>query len=83
MGARRRFRQSMLSGAQSGDGGAVMNEKRQNLTFDELINKGLAAALLTDITAGIRIMREGGIPPGVISRMFVTPQLRRGTDWKH
>ncbi len=60
-----------------------MNEKRQNLRFDELINKGLAAALLTDVSAGIKIMSEGGIPPLVISRVFLAPHLRRTTDWKH
>ena len=59
-----------------------MNEKRQNLTFDELINKGLAAALLTDASVGIRIMNEGGIPPQVISRVLFAPHLRRFTDWK-
>ena len=60
-----------------------MNEKRQNLTFDELINKGLAAALLSDVSTGIRIMSDGGIPPQVISRVFFTPHQRRATDWKH
>jgi len=59
-----------------------MNEKRQNLIFDELINKGLAAALLTDIAAGISIVSNGGIPPQVISRVFFTPDQRRATDWK-
>jgi len=60
-----------------------MNEKRQNSTLDELINKGLAAALLDNVSAGIRLLSEAGIPPQVISRVFFSPDQRRATDWRH
>ena len=60
-----------------------MNDKRQNLTFDEVINKGLAAALLSDASVGIRIMSDGGVPPQIISRVLLAQNQRRATDWKH
>lgn len=60
-----------------------MDDKRQNLTFDEVINRGLAAALLSDASAGIKVMIDGGVPPQVISRVLWAQNQRRATDWKH
>jgi hypothetical protein len=59
-----------------------MEDKRHNLSFDAVINQGLAAAMLADESVGIRIMLEGGIPKPVITRMFITPHRRRSTDWQ-
>jgi len=51
--------------------------------FDSAINKGLAAAMLVNAAAGIKVMTDEGVPPEVITRLFLDPRSRRATDWKH
>lgn len=56
---------------------------RINMKLEVAVNKGLAAALLTNaVPIGIKIMSRGGVPLEVISRVFFRPQQRRSTDWK-
>jgi len=50
--------------------------------LDAVVNQGLAAALLVDLDAGVKIMSTGGVPAEVILRVFLKPQQRRATDWK-
>ena len=59
-----------------------MEHERVDMKLDTAVNKGLAAALLVNLDAGVRIMSSGGVPPKVIARVFLAPQLRRATDWK-
>ncbi|MBU1689922.1 MAG: hypothetical protein KJ958_06580 [Gammaproteobacteria bacterium] len=56
---------------------------RIDTKLDAVVNKGIAAALLGNIPEGIKIMRDEGVPPDVITRVIFSPQQRRDTDWKH
>ena len=55
---------------------------RLDAGLDALVNKGLAAAFLLGLSAGMKLMSEGGVPPAVIERVFFEPDHRRATDWK-
>ena len=46
------------------------------------VNKGLAAMYLHGLSAGIKIMRAGGVPAGIADRVLLKPHRRRVTDWK-
>jgi len=50
--------------------------------LDAAVNRGLAAALLINVPAGVKVMADEGVPPEVMARVFLTPQRRRTTDWK-
>ena len=58
-----------------------MKDVRHDTKRDAAVNKGLAAALLIDVPAGIKIMSDGGVPSEVITRVIINPQQRRATDW--
>ena len=60
-----------------------MKHARMDKKLEAAVNRGLAAALLTDIRAGVKVMTEEGVPPDVMVRVFLAPQQRRATDWKH
>jgi intracellular sulfur oxidation DsrE/DsrF family protein len=57
------------------------NERAQT-DIDVVVNQGLAAALLDGIPAGIKIMRERGVPIEVCLRVMRSKNRRRDTDWK-
>lgn len=57
--------------------------ERSDTKLEAAVNKGLAAALLIDVSAGIKIMNDEGVPPEVRARVIFDPQRRRATDWKH
>lgn len=63
-----------------------MNDDRRNdrvdARLDTVVNKGLAAAMLVNLSAGLKIMSDGGVPPDVAVRVCLEPQHRRATDWK-
>lgn len=46
------------------------------------VNKGLAAMYLNGLSAGIKIMRAGGVPADIADRVLLKPHCRRETDWK-
>ena len=46
------------------------------------VNRGLAAALLSDAWVGEEVMRKEGVPSHVMRRVLKNPQQRRLTDWK-
>jgi hypothetical protein len=60
-----------------------MTHDRLDTQMDIAINKALAAALLIDVRAGLKIMVDAAVPPAVVARVFLAPQQRRATDWKH
>jgi len=47
-----------------------------------VVNRGLAAALLIDLEAGVEIMCNGGVPAHVVKRVLSDMKRRRSTDWK-
>jgi hypothetical protein len=51
--------------------------------LDAAVNKGLAAALLFDVPTGVKVMSDQGVPSDVMMRVFLAPQQRRASDWKH
>jgi hypothetical protein len=60
-----------------------MRRIRHDKNLDAAVNRGLAAAQLIDIPTGVRIMAEAGVPPEIIARVVLAPQLRRASDWRH
>jgi hypothetical protein len=61
----------------------MMKRDRLNNRLDVAVNKGLAAALLVDVNAGVKVMIDQGVPPQVVARVLLTPEQRRASDWKH
>jgi hypothetical protein len=55
---------------------------RLDKKLDAAVNRGLAAALLINVPAGVKVMIDEGVPPEVMNRVFLAPQRRRTTDWK-
>jgi len=60
-----------------------MKRVRVDTKLDSAINKGLAAAMLVNVGAGVKVMIDEGVPPEVVTRVFLDPQRRRASDWKH
>jgi hypothetical protein len=56
---------------------------RTNTEIAAVVNRGLAAAFLVNLEAGIALMRSGGVPAHVVKRVLRNPLERRATDWKH
>ena len=58
-----------------------------NIRLDTLtaaaVNKGLATALMVDLKSGVKVMREAGVPPEIVTRVVLNPARRRASDWKH
>ena len=61
----------------------VMQPVRANTATEAVVNRGLAAAFLVGLEAGVAIMRDGGVPTHVVKRVLRNPERRRATDWKH
>ncbi len=59
-----------------------MKHDRVDNRLDAVVNKGLAVALLVDVSTGFKLMRDAGVPQEVITRTLLEPQRRRATDWK-
>jgi hypothetical protein len=60
-----------------------MKYVRADKKLDAAVNRGLAAALLFDVSTGVKVMSDQGVPSDVMMRVFLAPQQRRATDWKH
>lgn len=60
-----------------------MKHVRLDKKLDAAVNKGLAAALLINVPAGLKIMSDEGVPPEVMARVILAPQQRRATDWRN
>lgn len=59
-----------------------MKQARVDKKLEAAVNRGLAAALLADIRAGVKVMVEEGVPADVMVRVFLAPQQRRASDWR-
>jgi hypothetical protein len=60
-----------------------MESVRSDRTMTAAVNRGLAAAMLVDLRAGVRSMIKEGVPPKIAARVLFNPQQRRATDWQH
>ena len=60
----------------------VMQRARSNTDIEAVVNRGLAAASLIDLEAGVEIMCDGGVPAHVVKRVLSDMKRRRATDWK-
>jgi len=60
-----------------------MKSVRVDTKIDSAINKGLAAAMLVNLGAGVKVMIDEGVPPEVVTRVLLDPRSRRATDWMH
>jgi hypothetical protein len=60
-----------------------MKQDRLDRTLEVAVNKGLAAALLISVPAGVKIMSDAGVPREVVARVLLWPLHRRATDWTH
>ncbi len=59
-----------------------MKNVRTDKKLDTAVNKGLAAAMLFDVTTGVKVMTEQGVPSDVMMRVLLAPHQRRASDWK-
>jgi hypothetical protein len=56
---------------------------RENKEIEAAVNRGLAAALLSDRSTGAKLMRDAGVPDHVITRVLKgSSVVHRATDWK-
>lgn len=60
-----------------------MENVRHNGTMYAAVNRGLAAAMLVSLRAGVRSMLKEGVPPNIAARVLFNPQQRRASDWQH
>ncbi len=59
-----------------------MKQMRTDKKLETAVNRGLAAAMLADIRAGMKVMTDEGVPEDVMVRVLLAPRQRRATDWK-
>lgn len=60
-----------------------MRHIRVDKKLEMAVNKALAAALLDDVRAGVKVLINAGVPPHVAARVFVSTKNRRASDWRH
>jgi len=62
---------------------SVIESTRENKEIEAAVNRGLAAALLSNKETGAKVMRDAGVPQHVITRVLMGPTLvHRSNDWK-
>lgn len=60
-----------------------LESARANKEIEAAVNRGLAAALLSDRHTGAKVMLAAGVPEHVITRVLAgSPVGHRATDWK-
>jgi hypothetical protein len=59
-----------------------MANVRHNDNLDMAVNRGLAAAMLFGLRAGVRRMVKEGVPPKIAARVLFSPRQRRSSDWR-
>lgn len=64
-------------------GASTTARLRCDTSMATAVSKGLAAALLSDLPAGFKIMSDADVPTSVIIRVFLHPNQRRASDWKN
>lgn len=56
---------------------------RTNTEIEAAVNRGLAAARLSDRATAAKVMLDAGVPQHVITRVLAGAQVvHRATDWK-
>lgn len=61
----------------------IMTVARNDNKLEVAVNRGLAAAMLSGVQAGVRSMIKEGVPPIIAARVLFNPDRRRSTDWRH
>ena len=56
---------------------------RADERMEAAVERGLVAALLNGVSAGVVVMVEEGVPLSVAARVLLHPEQRRATDWRH
>ena len=56
-------------------------EERCNKEFELAVNRGLAAALLAGVPAGLKIMLDAGVPLETCMRVLNNQTQHRASDW--
>ncbi len=57
-------------------------DERANADVEIAVNRGIAAAMLGGIPAGLKVMEEGGVPRNITVRVLNSKARRRASDWK-
>ncbi len=57
-------------------------DERSNTEIELVINRGLAAAALAGIPAGLKMMQEAGVPKNICLRVLNCKDRRRSSDWQ-
>jgi hypothetical protein len=61
----------------------MLETARENKEIEAAVNRGLAAALLSDRETGAKLMRDAGVPQHVITRVLLGSHVvHRASDWK-
>ena len=62
---------------------AEIESTRKNKDIEAAVNRGLAAALLSDRSTALKIMLDAGVPQHVIVRVLTGSNVvHRASDWK-
>lgn len=56
---------------------------RANERIEAAVERGIVAALLNGVSAGVLVMVDEGVPLNVAVRVLLHPERRRATDWRH
>ena len=61
----------------------LIESTRKNKDIEAAVNRGLAAALLSDKETGAKVMQDAGVPQHVITRVLMgSTVIHRSNDWK-
>lgn len=58
-----------------------MDYFRLNNKVATVVEKGIAVALLSNLEAGAKLMKAGGVPLRTALRVLLHPAQRRSSDW--
>lgn len=58
-----------------------MKHFRLNTGVAIAVDMGLAVAILSNVRAGAKVMRDGGVPFDTALRVLLHPAQRRNSEW--
>jgi hypothetical protein len=61
----------------------IMEDIRHDKKLEAAVNRALAATLLVDVRAGVKVLANEEVPPQIATRVLLDPQHRRASDWRH
>jgi hypothetical protein len=61
----------------------TMGKVRHDKKLEAAVNRALAATLLVDVSAGVKVLANEEVPPQIAMRVLLEPQHRRASDWRH